>query len=457
MHSPPPLYTYMYVLPFSGYNLHIVNRSYSISPFIRLAVTFSSEMLEVDGIGALPVGPNAYIKLPIHKHVKATQRHAHLSEIETYSSRVAGTEMPMKRERFERHHRPGNGWRSAYHPKVLDYRTADELGLPLEQLEEQQSPRTQAAKQYAEQVVDFMVVEGAELLREREGQREPPSHLLTEGKSVFGEIKPVNRQLETQWAFYRINVPDREVPVGLEVTVTAVQGDPDVYVCNRNTFPKQNPHEHTWKSQQTGDDVIYIPPHDPLFFPGLFYIGVWSMKESQYTRPAAHSRLHPPYPLASDQSPFDRLHSPPRPWHRYEVQADFIEQKVRVRKPMTSEGNGIREVRAHIEAADTRRRFCRNGVGFMEQLQSPRSLHGSACALRTFYRGASASCHPHLSGRPRSPASCHPHLSSTPAFHTCLPHLPGPAARRPARAHTPGARPTRPARTPPAQEPASAA
>ena len=60
--------------------------------------------------------------------------------------------------------------------------------------------------------------------------------------------------------------------------VKAVMGDPDVYVCNRNTYPQQNASEHTWKSQQTGDDVVYIPPHDPLFFPGPFYIGVWSMK-----------------------------------------------------------------------------------------------------------------------------------------------------------------------------------
>ena len=139
-----------------------------------------------------------------------------MSEVENYCSRAAPRDH-HRRERHEWHRRPGNGWKSSYHPKTLDYRTVDELGLPLEQLEEQRTPKTQEAKHYAEQVVDIMVVEGAELLRER-GNKEKPSHVLTPGIAAFGEIKPVNRKPDTQYAFYRINVPDRDVPVGLRIS-----------------------------------------------------------------------------------------------------------------------------------------------------------------------------------------------------------------------------------------------
>ena len=96
----------------------------------------------------------------------------------------------------------------------------------------------------------------------------------------------------TQYVFYKIDVPDEEIPgvcgpkaaakaakpkppsrskpahsqhpppfhlslslpVGLSVTVTAISGDPDVYVCNRNQNPMKgdNYPEHTWKSQHAG-------------------------------------------------------------------------------------------------------------------------------------------------------------------------------------------------------------
>ena len=217
-------------------------------------------------IGDLLLGPNAYVKLPITKNQpKVTLREGWRKEPECFRSREFTGVDPERHERHARQHRQGEGWRSTFHPKVLDYRTVDELGLHYETLEEERVPRTQAAKQLAEQVVDNLVVEGDELLRESEGNPFNPSVLLQHDTPVFGEIKPVNRKPESNYLFYRVDVPKRSIPVGLQISVTALHGDPDVYVCNRNRFPMQQAHEHTWKSQHAGDDVIFIPPHDELF------------------------------------------------------------------------------------------------------------------------------------------------------------------------------------------------
>ncbi len=37
-----------------------------------------------------------------------------------------------------------------------------------------------------------------------------------------------------------------------------------------------------------------------------------------------------------------------------QVQADFVEQKVRVRQPIASEGNGYKEIKGQLTRADTR-------------------------------------------------------------------------------------------------------
>ena len=92
----------------------------------------------------------------------------------------------------------------------------------------------------------------------------------------------------------------------------------------------------------TGDDEINIPPHDPSFFPGMFYISVFALRDSSF-----------------------------------EIKCKLVEQEVRIRPPMPSVGNGYKEVKAMVALADTRRRFCQHGAGFKDQLDSPRSLHGS--------------------------------------------------------------------------------
>jgi hypothetical protein len=216
-------------------------------------------------------------------------------------------------------------------------------------LNELRLSHTSAAKQHAEALVEQMVVEGAQLHPDGDGSL-GSSLMLKENMVVVGEVKPIIRKTETQYVFYRIDVPDEKIPVGLRVAVFTLSGDPDVYVCNRNTFPMAAPAEHTWRSQHAGDDVIDIPPHDPAFFPGMFYISVFALRDTQF-----------------------------------EISCNFVPQEVRIKPPMPSEGNGYREVRAQLALADTRRRFCRNGLGFKEQLDSPRSLRGEPAANRTWH------------------------------------------------------------------------
>ena len=291
----------------------------------------------------------AYIKLPVHKFQHATARFGELTvpvpPRDAYSSRPLHRDLAVQRLRREVHREPGKGWpaaacgRSEFHPNALDYRTVDELGLTVEKLEELQVSRTAAARQHAEQVVDDMLVEGAELQQLAGGLGAQPSLDLESGKPMMGEIRPAQ---DTQYCFYQIAVPQCVVPVGLLVTLkkTAGSGDPDLLVCNRTSQPRLEPHLHTWRSQDAGDDRIFIPPHDPLYLPGPFYISVYANKECTFA-----------------------------------VQCDLIEHQVHLRTPLAPEGNGFLDVKKTLLLADTRRRFCRTGTGFLEQLDSPRALH----------------------------------------------------------------------------------
>ena len=81
------------------------------------------------------------MRLPINHATRAvTLRHGFAHEPESFRTREFTGVDPDRHERYARQHRPGAGWPrvgvSAYHPNVLDYRTVDELGLPVETLDE---------------------------------------------------------------------------------------------------------------------------------------------------------------------------------------------------------------------------------------------------------------------------------------------------------------------------------
>ena len=148
-------------------------------------------------VGQLP--PNHYnpwIRLPPKlSHQLSYARH----EDGTFSTKPLWRDLSHASARYDRHHGPHKGWRSKWHPKTLDYRTVDELGLPVSTLNELSRSYASTAKQHAESVVEAMVVEGAQLRNEGDGSF-GSALLLTENKSAFGEIKPIIRQQQTQCA-----------------------------------------------------------------------------------------------------------------------------------------------------------------------------------------------------------------------------------------------------------------
>ena len=112
---------------------------------------------------------------------------------------------PVRRLRHERHRGPDKGWRSKFHPKILDYRTVDELGLKVHELDAEAQPRTKAAKQAAEVAVEEMFVEGG--LLHADGEDPAASSItLTPDKPHYGEVKPNWRKADTSYSFFRITV-----------------------------------------------------------------------------------------------------------------------------------------------------------------------------------------------------------------------------------------------------------
>ena len=75
-----------------------------------------------------------------------------------------------------------------------------------------------------------------------------PARQLENGKKVCGVVR------QFRYEYFKITVPHKHVT--LQIDVTALSGDPDIFVCNRNANPTQG--SHTWKSAGTGDDVVTV-------------------------------------------------------------------------------------------------------------------------------------------------------------------------------------------------------
>ena len=199
-------------------------------------------------------------------------------------------------QRHQRHSRPGLGFSSEFHPRVLDYRTVEELSVRVGELDGELKPRTAQARRAAKQAVYDLVHDRSEELASharRTSDRGAPSEniVLAPGVAMHGEIRPVLGQRASQYVHYEVLVPERahglakeasgRLPApdatayGLRVRLTAVDGDPDLLVCTRNVQPKDESHEHTWSARLSGSDEIAILPDEPNFLPGLFYISVF--------------------------------------------------------------------------------------------------------------------------------------------------------------------------------------
>ncbi|KAL1514860.1 hypothetical protein AB1Y20_003944 [Prymnesium parvum] len=81
-----------------------------------------------------------------------------------------------------------------------------------------------------------------------------------------------------EYVYYSIEVPAGRA---LEVTLTALTGDPDLYIDCRHPYPTHA--SHGWRANMLGNDVVRIEPDDPIARPGVYYIGVLGVKkDSRY-------------------------------------------------------------------------------------------------------------------------------------------------------------------------------
>ena len=168
---------------------------------------------------------------------------------------------------------------------------------------------------------------------------EPPPKSKVEGKTPALPLMSgkVCRGHVAQFAYqyYKVVVPTKSMT--LNVTVEALSGDPDIFVCNRNTNPNQK--HHTWSSAGMGSDEVYLEPGDANFYPGAFYIGIYGAYDTEYN-----------------------------------VLAEIERQEVVVRHP-TPVGvrDGMSAMKSEISAADARRRSVKWGSAFLQELKRPRS------------------------------------------------------------------------------------
>ena len=262
-------------------------------------------------VGERPTVPMPYFRLPEHKFVEAHLRRAPPGALELrrppecrdleFSSKTphaAQVEMHARRD-YQR--RPGEGWLSKLHPKTLDYRTVDELGMHPDDLALDRKP--------AEEFPTLRIVETVFHGDEQAQGRAKPARPLESGKKAYGSVEQFSYQ------YFKVTAPFKNMTV--TVHVTAVSGDPDIFVCNRNANPTSS--HHTWRSAGTGDDEVVIKPDDPMFYPGAFYIGIYGIVDSHF-----------------------------------EIIASCIRQRVAVRHeevPFTLQGNGYAEVRAELTRA----------------------------------------------------------------------------------------------------------
>ena len=265
-------------------------------------------------VGERPTVPMPYFRLPEHKFVEAHLRRAPPGALELrrppecrdleFSSKTphaAQVEMHARRD-YQR--RPGEGWLSKLHPKTLDYRTVDELGMHPDDLALDRKP--------AEEFPTLRIVETVFHGDEQAQGRAKPARPLESGKKAYGSVEQFSYQ------YFKVTAPFKNMTV--TVHVTAVSGDPDIFVCNRNANPTSS--HHTWRSAGTGDDEVVIKPDDPMFYPGAFYIGIYGIVDSHF-----------------------------------EIIASCIRQRVAVRHeevPFTLQGNGYAEVRAELTRARAR-------------------------------------------------------------------------------------------------------
>ena len=147
-------------------------------------------------VGERPTVPMPYFRLPEHKFVEAHLRRAppgalelrrppECRDLEFSSKTPHGAQVEMHARR-DHQRRPGEGWLSKLHPKTLDYRTVDELGMHPDDLALDRKP----AEEFPTLRIVETVFHGDDLAQ----GRAKPARPLESGKKAYGSVEQFSYQ-----------------------------------------------------------------------------------------------------------------------------------------------------------------------------------------------------------------------------------------------------------------------
>ena len=149
---------------------------------------------------------------------------------------------------------------------------------------------------------------------------------LDPGVAVVGSVT------QFEYVYYQIELRERK---NLRFELKAVSGDPDIFVSNEVSVPTID--DHAWRSGGAGDDSVLITTGHPRYAVGIFFIGIYSIHDSEFVLEAT---------VEEEPIRFSAAHE--------QVQ-----------------GNGFDTLTHLVHGADQRRRACMHGGEFRTSKSRP--------------------------------------------------------------------------------------
>ena len=179
------------------------------------------------------------------------------------------------------------------------------------------------------------------VLPKRERKRSKSGGLSAEDDETSAERLFVDTPVQGSvkqfcYQYYRFDL--KQPKKNLVLKLTAVDGDPDLFVSNELETPKQDPNEHIWRGAAAGDDELLISIDHPRYALGTYWIGVYSVRDSHFELTA-------------------HLKEPPT-----EIVMDFNERKL---------GNGYAPLAQLVSKSDSRRKACKFDIAGRSEKPTP--------------------------------------------------------------------------------------
>ena len=214
-------------------------------------------------VGERPTVPMPFIEYPVHRP-DSKPVESRTDELLSYNTpKDFQCSSPEVHARIVE--RTSTGWAS---DKRHRYKP---LGNP------EQLPRSGAEIRFrkAEATKKLRVVQPEKHQKKKAEEEEPGANAtrLQTDEPMRGEVRQFN------YVYYQYEL---EEPMDLVVQLTAVEGDPDVFISNDVMQPKMESQEHTWRGSDAGDDEVIIVHDHPKYCLGKFYIGVYAVCDSTF-------------------------------------------------------------------------------------------------------------------------------------------------------------------------------